>query len=613
MASLFRPTFTRYLDAAGRRVSKQTPGATPKRERSKTWWANYRGVDGKRNRVSLHDDHDTAESMLADLVKRVRREESGDADPFEASRKRPLAEHIADFEKHLAAKNRTPHHIFKIGSYFRRVADACEWKTLAALSSDDLANYLHERRQPSVVTQVSLKQAAEVVASVADVPSPPLVRLRRLSKRLPKPVVEAQRGFPARWDWSVIRPILAREFGCNLPQECPLSDLGLSFAANNDYIAAARNFGNWLTKSRPKRWPENPFTNLTKLNAAEDVRHERRPASADELARIVQAARKGQPFRGLSGDDRAVLYLVAAYTGLRASELASLTTANLDLHSDPPLIVLKARHSKRRREDEQPIPPDLAGLLAEWLAGKADANTDDDSDVVASVPFAKQTRVGRNSTVKAAPQKLWPGQWRKKGATMLARDLDAAGITYETDAGILDFHALRGTFATMLSKSGVSPKAAQELMRHSDIRLTMQTYTSLQVRDVADSLTKLPPIPWTMTTTLAATGTESAHAETMTTPLAKTSLVSGSRSEMVAGGPSFGCPKAGHAPPEIADSQVLSRTVTTQSDTTELPTNNPHFLRGNEGFCESVSAADSKPPLGLEPRTYALRKRRSAN
>ena len=47
--------------------------------------------------------------------------------------------------------------------------------------------------------------------------------------------------------------------------------------------------------------------------------------------------------------------------------------------------------------------------------------------------------------------------------------------TYETEAGILDFHALRGTFAIMLSKSGVSPKAAQKLMRHSDIRLTMQT------------------------------------------------------------------------------------------------------------------------------------------
>ena len=36
---------------------------------------------------------------------------------------------------------------------------------------------------------------------------------------------------------------------------------------------------------------------------------------------------------------------------------------------------------------------------------------------------------------------------------------------------ILDFHALRHTFATMLACAGVSPRVAMELMRHSDRRL----------------------------------------------------------------------------------------------------------------------------------------------
>jgi integrase len=36
-----------------------------------------------------------------------------------------------------------------------------------------------------------------------------------------------------------------------------------------------------------------------------------------------------------------------------------------------------------------------------------------------------------------------------------------------------DFHALRKTFITNLSKSGVSPKMAHGLARHSDINLTM--------------------------------------------------------------------------------------------------------------------------------------------
>ena len=118
--------------------------------------------------------------------------------------------------------------------------------------------------------------------------------------------------------------MLAREFAATLPTRCPLTEPGMSIAASNDYIAAARNFGNWLIKSRPKRWPENPFTSVAKLNADEDVRYERRPATLDELAQILEAARRGPQCCGLSGNDRAMLYLTAAYTGLRAGDHADL-------------------------------------------------------------------------------------------------------------------------------------------------------------------------------------------------------------------------------------------------------------------------------------------------
>ncbi len=162
MASLCRPIITRFVDANGNRVRKGTPGAIRKGERSDTFWDNYRVGKGRPvARVALCDDRETAESMLADLVKRARRELSGDVDPFEASRKKPLTELIAEFEKHLEAKNRSRQHVYKIGSYVRRIVDACGWKMLADLSGEDLANYWHDRRQTAVVTQVSLTQAAE--------------------------------------------------------------------------------------------------------------------------------------------------------------------------------------------------------------------------------------------------------------------------------------------------------------------------------------------------------------------------------------------------------------------------------------------------------------------
>ena len=58
-----------------------------------------------------------------------------------------------------------------------------------------------------------------------------------------------------------------------------------------------------------------------------------------------------------------------------------------------------------------------------------------------------------------------------------------------------DFHALRKTFITNLSGAGVSPKTAQLLARHSDINLTMNTYTMLGVLDHVAAVEALPPVP----------------------------------------------------------------------------------------------------------------------
>ena len=58
-----------------------------------------------------------------------------------------------------------------------------------------------------------------------------------------------------------------------------------------------------------------------------------------------------------------------------------------------------------------------------------------------------------------------------------------------------DFHALRHTFITNMMKSGVTPKTAQALARHSTIDLTMNVYTSLTVTDQAAALSRLPGVP----------------------------------------------------------------------------------------------------------------------
>ena len=62
---------------------------------------------------------------------------------------------------------------------------------------------------------------------------------------------------------------------------------------------------------------------------------------------------------------------MAAGTGFRANELRSLTPESFDLDADPPTVTVQAAYSKRRRDDVQPIRPDLADALRPWLASKA--------------------------------------------------------------------------------------------------------------------------------------------------------------------------------------------------------------------------------------------------
>jgi len=79
---------------------------------------------------------------------------------------------------------------------------------------------------------------------------------------------------------------------------------------------------------------------------------------------------------------------------------------------------------------------------------------------------------------------------------ILDRDLQRAGIPKRDERGrTVDVHAMRHTFGTLLSKGGVTPRTAQAAMRHSDVNLTMNTYTDPKLLDVAGAMEALPALP----------------------------------------------------------------------------------------------------------------------
>ena len=78
---------------------------------------------------------------------------------------------------------------------------------------------------------------------------------------------------------------------------------------------------------------------------------------------------------------------------------------------------------------------------------------------------------------------------------MVQRDLERAGIPYETEEGIADFHAAgRHSHVTGLLRIGATLVEAKELARHTDVRMTMK-YTHIGLQDQAKALANLPAPP----------------------------------------------------------------------------------------------------------------------
>ena len=74
----------------------------------------------------------------------------------------------------------------------------------------------------------------------------------------------------------------------------------------------------------------------------------------------------------------------------------------------------------------------------------------------------------------------------------MQKDLKDIGIAAKTESGVLDFHALRHTFGTRLTQSGVTQREIQALMRHSDANLTAKRYTDVNQLPVALAVQRLP-------------------------------------------------------------------------------------------------------------------------
>lgn len=229
---------------------------------------------------------------------------------------------------------------------------------------------------------------------------------------------------------------------------------------SNHYAGAVKSFTRWLADE--ERIPADPLAGLRRVNAEAGRVRVRRALSAADFSRLIAAVRKGKAHKGLSPSDRAMLYQLAAYTGLRRSELLALTPTAFSLATTPPTVTVEARHTKNRRTAVLTLPDWLARELKPWLKGRGEG-------------------------------RLWArGKWYRT-ADLLKHDLAAANIPYVDAKGrSYDFHALRSQFITGLARAGVELSTAQKMARHSDPKLTARHYTHLELEDHAAAVEKLP-------------------------------------------------------------------------------------------------------------------------
>ncbi len=124
---------------------------------------------------------------------------------------------------------------------------------------------------------------------------------------------------------------------------------------------------------------------------------------------------------------------------------------------------------------------------------------------------------GRGKRVSGSGHGDERGGLDRRGAKMMRKDLEAARkkwieeaktpkekaerersdfLRYQDSAGkFADFHSNRHTFITNLERAGVSPRTAQTLARHCDIRLTMGVYTHIGLHDQSSAIELLPAPP----------------------------------------------------------------------------------------------------------------------
>jgi integrase len=401
-----------------------------KRAGAKKYTITYKDHNGRRRELLGCADKQASEKIANKLEADVMFRKRGLIDPAQEKlaeqEKTPLAEHLEDFEDNMKINGDTPKHIDRTIHYIEMINTACGFVTASNIEAEKVKKFLG--------------------------------------------------GMKARGYYTMTRVTLKG------PQQYKKDFGNRTF---NSYLTAIKSFTNWLYTT--DRIRSDPLKSLARDIKGErtDKRYTRRALGDDEVERLLAAAETGPDYMNMNGHDRSVLYQLALGTGFRAAELRSLAVGSFDLaDKNNATATVLACYSKRKRDDHQPISPQLAELMADYII---------------------ETRKHPNTPLFDLPQKTSKMVkaemdrarflWINEAKTSVERESRERSdfLRYKDSEGrAADFHALRHTFITRLIRSGVSPTIVKILARHSTFALTIDRYTHILNGDTRSALNQLP-------------------------------------------------------------------------------------------------------------------------
>ncbi|MFC1781109.1 tyrosine-type recombinase/integrase [Planctomycetota bacterium] len=239
---------------------------------------------------------------------------------------------------------------------------------------------------------------------------------------------------------------------------------GASKTTAGHYLDSLKSFINWAQLDQ--RITNNPIAKISKPTRDSE---QKGILTAEQFIKLIKDTFEKNILIGrTSGQERAILYILAGTTGIRKKELLSLTWSDINLSAENPFICIRASIAKNHKEALQPLVPMAVSILQALKA---------------------HTRPTESDRVFPAFKKTI------NTADLIRDDLKVAGLPlFDREGNEIVFHSLRNSYISFLANSQTPAKVIQKLARHSDPKLTFNTYARVLPEAEQKAMNFLPNI-----------------------------------------------------------------------------------------------------------------------